>query len=127
MVRLAYRAKGEKLVLISDSIEAAGLPDGHYNIAGLPSVVKDGIARTEDNGVLAGSTISLDRAVNNLIDFCNIPLTEAILCATEAPARMVGVFDEYGSIEVGKKASLLFIKSPDRLEIDRVMLRGTFL
>jgi N-acetylglucosamine-6-phosphate deacetylase len=128
MVRLAYRFKGfERLVLVSDSIEAAGCADGHYNIAGMSTVVKDGIARTEADGVLAGSTLSLDRAVNNLIDFCKIPFTEAILCATEAPARMVGVFDEYGSIDVGKKASLLFLKNPDRLEIDRVMIRGVFL
>jgi len=127
MVRLAYRAKGDKLVLISDSIEAAGCADGFYNIAGMPTVVKDGIARTQEDGVLAGSTLSLDRAVNNLIDFCGIPLTDAILCATEAPAKMVGVFDRYGSIEAGKMASLLFLKSPDRLTIDRVMLRGVFL
>lgn len=127
MVRLAYRAKGaEKLVLVSDSIEAAGCADGYYNIAGMPTVVKDGIARTEEDGVLAGSTLSLDRAVNNLMDFCRIPLTDAILCATEAPAKMVGVFDRYGSIEAGKQANLLFLRTPNRLELDRVMLRGVF-
>ena len=127
MVRLAYRAKGEKLVLVSDSIEAAGCADGHYNIAGMPTVVKDGIARTEEDGVLAGSTLSLNRAVNNLMDFCGIPLTDAILCATEAPAKMVGGFDRYGSIEAGKQANLLFLRTHDRLTIDRVMLRGAFL
>ena len=93
----------------------------------MPTVVKDGIARTEEDGVLAGSTLSLDRAVNHLIDFCKIPLTDAILCATEAPAKMVGVFDHYGSIEAGKQANLLFLRTPDRLTIDRVMLRGAFL
>lgn len=125
MIRLAYRAKGaERISLVSDSIEAAGMPDGHYSIGGLAVTVTNGIALTDDDGVLAGSTLSLNRAVNNLMDFCGIPLTEAILCATETPARQVGIFDTVGSIEVGKRADLLFLKNDRRLEIDRVMLRG---
>lgn len=128
MIRLAYRNKGaERITLISDSIEAAGMADGDYNIAGMPTVVKNGIARTKDNGVLAGSTLSLNTAVNNLIDFCGIPLTEAILCATESPARQVGLFGTVGSIEVGKRADLLFLTNGERLDIDRIMLRGSFL
>lgn len=128
MIRLAYRNKGaERITLVSDSIEAAGMADGRYSIAGLPCIVKDGIARTEDTGVLAGSSLSLNTAVNNLIDFCNIPLTEAILCATETPAKQVGFFDTVGSIEVGKRADILFLKNDQRLEIDRIMLRGSFL
>lgn len=128
MVRLAFRLKGaERICLISDSIEAAGMPDGHYHIAGLPTVVQNGIARTEDNGVLAGSTLCLDTAVRNLMDFCRIPLTEAILCATETPARQMGVFDSCGSLEAGKRADILFLKSDRELTIDRVMVRGRCL
>ncbi len=127
MVRLAYRMKGcDRLSLISDSIEAAGCSDGEYNIAGVPATVKNGIARTPE-GNLAGSTLSLDQAVNNLIDFCGIPLTDAIVSATEAPARQVRVFDRYGSIDEGKSADLLFLKNGDRLDIERVMLRGVWL
>ena len=128
MIRLAYRNKGpERISLISDSIEAAGMADGDYNIAGLPCVVKNGIARAADNGVLAGSTLSLNTAVNNLVDFCSIPLTDAILCATETPAKQVGIFDTVGSIAVGKRADLLFSTRGDRLEIERILLRGSFL
>ena len=127
MIRLAYRAKGPQgISLVSDSIEAAGCADGSYSIAGMPVTVKDGIARTAD-GVLAGSTLSMDRAVNNLMEFCRIPLTEAILCATEAPAKQMGVWGSCGSIEPGKRADLLFLQTDARLEIDRVMLRGEFL
>lgn len=127
MIRLAYRIKGPQgISLVSDSIEAAGCADGTYNIAGMLATVKDGIARTED-GALAGSTLSMDQAVNNLMDFCKIPLTEAILCATETPARQMGVYESCGSIEAGKRADLLFLKTDARLEIDRVMLRGCML
>ncbi len=127
MAALAYRNKGaERLVLISDSMEATGCPDGEYAIAGMPVTVKDGIARTHD-GALAGSTLTLDQGVNNLIKFCSIPLTDAILCATEAPAKEMGVFDRYGSIEEGKYADLLVLRDVGSLDILRVMRQGTWI
>lgn len=127
MVRLAYRAKGcRRMSLISDSMEASGCADGEYAIAGLPVTVKDGVARTHE-GALAGSMISVDEGVRNLMSFCRIPLTEAILCATETPAKEMGVFDRCGSLEPGKQADLLFLRSGERLDIERVMLRGNWL
>ncbi len=127
MVALAYRNKGaQRLVLISDSMEAAGCPDGEYAIAGMPVTVKDGIARTHE-GALAGSTLTLDQGVNNLIQFCNIPLTDAVICATEAPAKEMGVFDRYGSIEEGKYADLLVLRAVDSLDILRVMRHGDWI
>ncbi|MBO7310088.1 MAG: N-acetylglucosamine-6-phosphate deacetylase [Clostridia bacterium] len=127
MVSLAYSLLGcDRTVLISDSMQATGCPDGEYSIAGSVAVVKNGVALTLD-GALAGSTLTLDNAVNNLIDFCSIPLTDAILCATENPARQVGVFDSRGSIEIGKRADLLIIDSTDRLRLIKVMVKGNFI
>ena len=127
MVKLAYMLLGYKrLVLISDSMEATGCADGEYSIAGNPVTVKNGMALTHD-GALAGSTLTLDRAVNNLLDFCGIPLEDAILCATENPAREIGVFDSRGSIDIGKRADMLFIKSTERLEIMKAMVNGMFI
>lgn len=127
MVKMAYGLLGcERTVLISDSMEATGCPDGEYSIAGNRAVVKNGTALTPE-GALAGSTLTLDVAVNNLIDFCDIPLTEAILCATENPAREIGVFDSRGSVDVGKRADLLFLSSPSRLDIERIMINGAFI
>lgn len=127
MVRLAYRNLGiERLTLISDSLDATGLPDGNYFSSGLPVTVKDGICRIA-SGALAGSTITLDRAVRNLMSFCKIPLTEAIIAATENPARQVGVFDICGSLDIGKRADMLFLKEGDNLDIDRIMVRGEFI
>lgn len=122
MVALAYRMKGERLTLISDSMEATDCPDGNYSIAGNAVTVKDKIARTLD-GALAGSTLTLDKAIKNLMLFCNIPLEDAIISATEAPAREVGIFDKYGSLDVGKRADILFI-SAEEFKINSVMKSG---
>lgn len=127
MIKLAYTMLGcERTVLISDSMEATGCPDGEYSIAGNPAVVKNGIALTPE-GALAGSTLTLDKAVNNLLDFCGIPLTEAILCATENPAKEVGIFDVCGSVDVGKRADLLVLGSTERLLIEKTMVNGEFI
>ena len=127
MIKLAYSMLGRnRAVLISDSMEATGCPDGEYSIAGNPAIVKDGIALTPD-GALAGSTLTLDAAVNNLMRFCDIPLEEAILCATENPAKEVGIFDKVGSIDTGKRADLLVLDGTQRLDIKKVMINGRFI
>jgi len=124
MIRLAYRFLGcERTVLISDSMQATDCPDGDYTIAGQPVRVVDGKARTLD-GALAGSTLSLFDGLKNLMRFCDIPLSEAILCATRNPCLEVGVYDTYGSIAVGKSADLIILKKSPELCIDRVMVRG---
>lgn len=127
MVRLAYRELGaERLSLITDSLSVTGVPDGVYTSLGLRVTVKDGVCRLDD-GTLAGSTMTLDRAVRNLMEFCHIPLTEAIICATETPARQVGIFGECGSLEVGKRADMLFLSGRESFDINRIMVRGEFL
>ena len=122
MVRLAYRLAGERLVLITDSMEATGCPDGEYSIAGNPVTVKDGKARTHD-GAIAGSTLSMWDAVRNLSAFAGISLEEAIYAATMAPAREIGLEEEIGSIEVGKRADLLVLTA-DAGAIDRILCGG---
>lgn len=121
MVALAYRLAGERLTLITDSMEATGCPDGEYSIAGMPVTVKDGKARTHD-GAIAGSTLSLWQAVENLRDFAEISLENAIYAATMAPALEVGLADEVGSLSEGKRADLLLLGEDSRPE--RVMCGG---
>lgn len=121
MVKLAYRLAGERLVLITDSMEATGCADGEYQIAGNPVTVKDGKARTHD-GAIAGSTLSLWEAVTNLRDFADTTLENAIYAATMAPAREIGLEDEIGSIEVGKRADLLVLEDDDT--IGRILCGG---
>lgn len=127
MVRFAYRNLGsQRLVLISDSMEATGMPDGDYSIAGNPVKVENGKALTPD-GALAGSTLSLDTALRNLMKFTGISLADALPCVTVNPAREVGVFDSVGSIEVGKQADILILSSEDQPNVEQIILRGVML
>lgn len=118
----------EKLVLISDSMAAAGAPDGDYMIAGTPAHVRGGVAKTP-GGALAGSTLDLHRAVENLARFANIKLSDAILAATKNPAAEVGLDGAVGVISPGAFADLLFAdvnESAGRIDIDRVMIGGEY-
>lgn len=125
MVKLAYVCAGcRRLVLVTDSMEAAGCPDGSYNIAGVPVTVSGGRATTAD-GRLAGSTLNLFDALRNLIKFCGIPFGEAVRCATVNPARAVGVFDSVGSLEPGKYADALLVRMfGGDYRIERVICGG---
>lgn len=120
-VAMAYKLKKDKLVLITDSMEATGMPDGEYSIAGLPVTVKDGKARTCE-GAIAGSTLSLIDGVKNLAAFADIPFAEALYHATAAPAKMLGVFDKLGSLEVGKTANMLVLDK--ELNVCEVIFKG---
>ena len=121
MVKLAYRLAGRRLTLITDSMEATGCPDGEYSIAGNPVTVKDGKARTHD-GAIAGSTLSMWEAVQNLCSFAGATLEDAVYAATMAPAREAGLDTLVGSIEVNKRADLLILE--DEGTIGRIMCGG---
>ena len=121
MVKLAYRLAGRRLTLITDSMEATGCPDGEYSIAGNPVTVKDGKARTHD-GAIAGSTLSMWEAVQNLCAFAGADFTDAVYAATMAPAYEAGLETEVGSIEVNKRADLLILD--DEHTIGRIMCGG---
>ncbi len=126
MIRLAYRCLGrERTVLVSDSSAGTGCPDGHYRLAGVQITVKDGRALTAD-GALAGSTLDLFRGMLNLMKFCDIQLEEAVVCATQNPARAVGIDNLVGSLEPGKYADALLLR-PDKSQgytIERIILAG---
>ena len=125
VVDLTYRVKGsERLVLITDSIEATGYGDGQYQIAGLSITVKNGKALTAD-GTLAGSTLELADGVKNLVRFAGIRLEDALNCATRNPAAMLGLND-CGVIEKGKRADLLIAKRSDAdiFEIESIIMGG---
>lgn len=119
VVKLTYKVKGtDRLILITDSMQAAGMPNGKYAIGGIDVYMKDEKVTTED-GTLAGSTLNLHKAVKNLMEFAEASLGEAVVCATRNPAKAVDIYDEVGSIDVGKRADMLIL---DRdLEIQRVL------
>ena len=100
VLRLAAKCKGASgVALISDSMEAAGLPDGQYDLGGQAVFVRDGAARLE-SGVLAGSTLLMHQAVRNMITLAGIAPEEVIPMATSTPADSVGA-KGFGRIEPG--------------------------
>ena len=114
VVRLLFAAHPEQMVLISDSVSPAGMPDGEYESGGLTVVVKDGKAVLPD-GTIAGSVISLFDAMTNAIRF-GVPAEQAINSATYLPAKSVGAEQIAGSIAVGRKAEFLVVDREWNLE-----------
>ncbi len=120
-LRITFKALGEdRSIVISDSLMAAGMPDGEYMLGG-QKVYKRTDARLAD-GTLAGSVTNLFEEFHNLISY-NIPLKQVIKSVTINPAKAIGVEKITGSIEVGKNADLL-ITSEDFKEIKAVFIKG---
>lgn len=125
-VRLYVKTKGtDRVVAVSDSIMAAGLPDGNYRLGVNDIVVKDGDARLATADVRAGSTLTQDVALKNLLAFTGRPLEEVLPILTENPARLIGVYDRKGSIADGKDADLVLLDADN--EIAGVIVRGEFV
>lgn len=122
-LRLAVRQKGkDKVCLITDSIKAVGLGDGAYRMGSLEIVVKGNESRLKENGCLAGSVLTLNRAVKNIIDWAGVSISEGINMASLNPARLLGVDEEMGSIQKGKYANLAVFDKEFRV-VDTI-LRG---
>jgi len=105
MVDLFLRAKGvEGAVLITDAISATGMPDGTYMLGGFEVQVRDG--RCDFDGRLAGSVLTLDRAMRNTMKFAGVSLQHAIRMATLNPARVLGLAKRKGTLSVGADADI---------------------
>jgi len=109
-VKILIKIKGtDKVILISDAMPACGLGDGEYIFGGQKVLVKEGVAKLE-NGSLAGSTLTLDKALAN-ITFLGVPLFEACKMASLNPAKAIGVDNRKGSIKVGKDADIVVLNN----------------
>lgn len=95
MIDLLYRLVGPRLILSTDNMPPVG---GGYS-------VKNGVVRTED-GTIAGSILSPDQGVRNLMSFAGLPFEEAIICATSSPAKLIGLEREMGKIAIGLRADI---------------------
>lgn len=109
-IQLLHKAKGaDEILLISDSMAAADLPDGKYKLGSLTVRVKDGIARTMETGSLAGSTANLMSCLRNTKEVLGLPLESILPMATINQAKLLGVDHEIGTIEIGKKLNAAVI------------------
>lgn len=121
-MKLVLKAKPEdKVVLISDSIRASGLADGVYDLGGQEVIVHNGICNLK-SGNLAGSTLTLDKAVRNAVDLIGLPLELAVQLASYNPACVIGVQDRKGTIAVGKDADLVVMD--DDLSVVKTIVGG---
>ena len=117
---LMARAKGDKLVLVTDCTRAGGMPEGEYTLGGQAIFVKDGCCRLE-NGIIAGSVLTLNRALRNFLQHTDLPLWEAVNCVSRNPARALGEARK-GTLEPGKDADIVFMD--DSFAVYRTILRG---
>jgi N-acetylglucosamine-6-phosphate deacetylase len=106
VVRMFWREKGADLaILITDAMSATGMPDGNYKLGGLDVRVKNGKCIIGED-TLAGSTLTLDRAVRNFAEFTGADLGTVAALATRNPAKMTGLDSQVGALEAGRAADI---------------------
>ncbi len=113
----------ERVILVSDGTSATGMPDGKYQLGKFVVKVSEGVCRNAE-GKLAGSTLTLDRALRNIVAL-GVPLASAVRMLTANPARQIGLGSRKGVLTAGADADLVFLD--DKLEISGVMTRGAGL
>jgi N-acetylglucosamine-6-phosphate deacetylase len=120
VVQLFLQAKGmDRAVLITDAMSAAGMPDGTYQLGPISVDVKDG--RCTADGKLAGSVLTMDRAVRNIMRFATWSLQDAVRAATLNPALAAGL-SHHGKIAPGAEANLVLLSSAG--EVRKTIVRG---
>jgi N-acetylglucosamine-6-phosphate deacetylase len=121
VVRLFLKAKGiEGSVLITDATAAAGMPEGRYQLGTMMVDVKNGMCTID--GKLAGSVLTMDRAVRNVMEFGSWSLRHAVRAATLNPARAAGLADHYGALASGAEASFVVLSLAG--DVRKTIVRG---
>jgi N-acetylglucosamine-6-phosphate deacetylase len=124
---LAFAAKvtgPDRAALITDAMDAAGMPDGTYELGGQGVVVADRVARLARDGAIAGSTLTMDAALRQAVG-AGIDLPDAVRMASTTPARAIGLAATLGALTEGLRADLVVLS--DDLRIKRVMRAGTWV
>jgi N-acetylglucosamine-6-phosphate deacetylase len=124
--RLVYRTKGlSGMRLVTDAMAAAGMPDGEYRLGARPVIVTDGQPVTKDGLSIAGSTLTMELAVQNAVHFLGISLPEAVVMASTNSARLLGLADRKGAIAAGFDADLVVLD--ERLAVRATMVGGRWV
>lgn len=121
VVRLAFKAFEDRLILISDSLRSAGMPDGDYDLGGQEVSMKEGRAYIKGTNTIAGSSIHLMDAIKRAVSF-GIPLEKAVSSATIAAAKKIGMDGEIGSLKEGKAADIVVLDK--ELNVKNVFIEG---
>lgn len=122
LFKLILKVKGkDRLVLITDAMRAGCMKEGKYELGGQQVSVKEGKAQLED-GSLAGSILTLNQAVKNFVEVTRAPLYEVINLVSLNPAKVIGIEEKKGSIELGKDADIIVFN--ENIEIEMVFIEG---
>ena len=127
LLKLIYKIKGvDRMALITDSMRAAGMPDGESIIGslgnGLKVIVEDGVAKLPDRSSFAGSVATTDRLVRTMVKMADVPLIEAVRMITKTPASILGVADRKGSLIPGKDADIVIFD--DNIQVQMTIVQG---
>lgn len=126
LLRLAMKTKAEhSICFVTDAMRGAGMPDGTYTFGsarGTKAVVENGVARNLDNSGFASSTVRMIDLVRNAVNVLGLDLEAAVRRASLIPAKIAGVLDRKGTLEVGKDADLVLL-TPD-LQVKATYVRG---
>lgn len=121
-IRDDFKKAGKRFILVTDAVSGLGLPDGTYSLADQKITIHQGTAKVFGTQTLAGSVLSMDQAVKNLVRFAGATQAEAIEAATLAPAQLLRVAHERGTLEVNSVAD--FIILDEQLNLRSTYIRG---
>ena len=126
VIRATFRLLGkERIILISDSIRATGMTPGEYELGGQKITVSEERAVISGTETIAGSVTTLPEGLRYAVKVAGIPLEDAVACVTKNPARSLGIYEECGSISVGKQADLVLLNK--NLTVQQVVKNGHVL
>lgn len=125
LLKLIYKIKGpDKIALITDSMRAAGMPEGDTIMGSLKNgqkvVVEDGVAKTMDRESFAGSVATADRLVRTMVTLGDVPLADAVRMMTATPASIIGIENNKGSLVAGKDADIVLFDNEIRIQLTMV-------
>lgn len=119
----------DKIALCTDSMRAAGMPDGEYILGSIEKgqkvIVEDGVAKLPDRSAFAGSVATADRLVRTMVDLAELPLPDAVNMITMNPARILHIDHQKGSIEIGKDADLTLFDN--QIEVKATIVNGKLI
>lgn len=121
VIKLVFDSAPGRVALITDAMAAAGSADGHYDLGAVSVTVEDGVARADDTGSIAGSTLTEDLALRRAVD-AGVPLADAVRALTETPADAIGVGDRFGRLTVGHVGDAVLLDA--QLHVARVWVDG---
>jgi N-acetylglucosamine-6-phosphate deacetylase len=124
LLKLIYKVKGSShICLVTDSINAAGLPEGtESKIGSVEFIVENGVAKLLDRSAFAGSVTCANRLLKTMVELAGVPICEAVKMLTLTPARISGVDDRMGSLVPGKTANITVFDKD--YSVSHVFVRG---